>query len=48
MPFKDGTYKHEKGFTIKVENGTVYVSPDAPLSLRLSELFNPKLWEVID
>lgn len=44
MPFKDGTYKHEAGFTIMVVSGITMISPDHPLSLRLSEIFDPNKW----
>lgn len=45
MPFKSGTYEHESGFTIMVtEEGTIMVSPNHPLSLRLSELFDTSKW----
>lgn len=48
MPFKTGTYKHESGFTLMVtENGVIMLSPNHPLSLRLSELFNSDKWEKI-
>lgn len=45
MPFKDGTYIHESGFTMKVENGVVMLSPNHPLSIRLSELFDTSKWK---
>lgn len=38
MPFKSGTYEHESGLTIMV-------SPNHPLSLRLSELFDTSKWK---
>lgn len=44
MPFSDGMYKHESGFTILVVNGTIMLSPDHPLSMRLSELFDVTKW----
>ena len=47
MPFKDGTYKHEAGFTIMVVSGIIMISPDYPLSLRLSELFDTDKWSEI-
>lgn len=48
MPFKEGTYKHESGFTIYVDsNGTIMVSPNHPLSIRISELFDVTKWEQI-
>ena len=49
MPFNKGTYKHESGFTIMVtEEGTIMLSPNHPLSMRLSELFDTTKWNKID
>lgn len=45
MPFKDGTYKHEDGFVIMVQNGTVMISPNHPLSIRISDVFDTEKWE---
>ena len=48
MPFKEGTYKHEEGFTIMVtEDGTIMLSPNHPLSLRVSSLFDTTKWTKI-
>lgn len=48
MPFKAGTYKHEEGFTIMVtEDGVIMLSPNHPLSLRLSVLFDTTKWTKI-
>ena len=48
MLFKAGTYKHEEGFTIMVtEDGTIMLSPNHPLSLRLSLLFDTTKWKKI-
>lgn len=48
MPFKAGTYKHEEGFTIMVtEDGVIMVSPNHPISLRLSILFDTTKWTKI-
>lgn len=47
MLFNDGTYRHESGFTIVVVQGNVMISPNHPLSLRLSELFDKSKWEKI-
>lgn len=47
MLFNDGTYRHESGFTIIVVQGNVMISPNHPLSLRLSELFDKSKWEKI-
>lgn len=40
MPFKAGTYNHE-------EDGVVMLSPNHPLSLRLSVLFDTTKWAKI-
>ena len=48
MLFKTGTYKHEAGFTIMVtDNGSIMLSPNHPLSLRLSDLFDVTKWTKI-
>lgn len=48
MLFKTGTYKHESGFTIMVtDNGSIMLSPNHPLSLRLSDLFDVTKWTKI-
>ena len=47
MPFKDGVYQHETGFTVMVMNGAVMLSPNHPLSMRLSELFDMKKWKEV-
>ena len=48
MPFKAGTYEHEDGFTIMVtEDGVIMLSPNHPLSLRLSVLFDTTKWTKI-
>lgn len=48
MPFKDGTYIHEKGFTVIITNGEAMLSPTHPLSLRLSELFDSSKWKEVE
>lgn len=49
MPFNKGTYKHEEGFTIMVlDDGTIMLSPNHPLSLRLSILFDKLKWTKIE
>lgn len=49
MLFKTGTYKHENGFTIMVtDDGTIMLSPNHPLSMILSELFDTTKWNKID
>lgn len=47
MPFKDGVYQHETGFAVLVTNGTLMLSPNHPLSMRLSELFDVKKWKEV-
>ena len=48
MPFKAGAYKHEEGFTVMVtEDGVIMLSPNHPLSLRLSVLFDTTKWTKI-
>ena len=48
MPFTVGTYKHEEGFTIMVtEEGVIMLSPNHPLSMRLSALFDTTKWTKI-
>lgn len=47
MPFKDGTYIHETGFTLMVKDGMIMLSPNHPLSLRLSELFDSGKWKEV-
>lgn len=47
MPFKDGIYRHESGFTIMVNNGVVMLTPSHPLSVRLSELFDTSKWKEV-
>lgn len=49
MLFKEGTYKHETGFTILVDkNGMVMLSPNHPLSIRLEEMFDPHKWTKVN
>lgn len=47
MPFKDGTYQHTSGFTVMVQNGAVMLSPNHPMSMRLSELFDTTKWKEV-
>lgn len=47
MLFNDGTYQHESGFLIVVINGAVMISPDHPLSMRLSELMDNNKWKKV-
>ena len=46
MPFKDGVYTHESGFSVIVREGKVYLSENHPMTIRLSEVFDQKKWKV--
>ena len=48
-PFKEGTYRHtERGFVIQVSDaGIVMITPEHPLSMRLSEFFDVTKWEAV-
>lgn len=48
MPFKDGIFKHKRGFYVLVKNGIPFLSNNCPLSLRMGDMFNPELWEEVD
>lgn len=48
MLFVYGTYEHVSGFRVKIDSTGVYFSHDAPLSMRISEIFDPKNWKIID
>lgn len=48
MPFKDGKYEHESGFTILVKDGQVMISPVHPISLRASEIFDTSKWKEVN
>lgn len=48
MPFKDGTYQHESGFAVMIKDGVIMLSPNHPLSMRLSELFDAKKWSKVN
>lgn len=47
MPFKDGTYQHESGFIVMIQNGVVMLSPNHPLAMRLAELFDATKWKEV-
>ena len=47
MLFNNGTYQHESGFIIFVIDGKVMLSPDHPLSMRLSDVFDTNKWTKI-
>lgn len=47
--FEKGLYKHEEGFTVLVtEDGKIMLSPNHPLSMRLSDLFNTEKWTRVE
>lgn len=47
--FEKGLYRHEEGFTVLVtEDGKIMLSPDHPLSIRLSEIFNTEKWTRVE
>ena len=48
MLFVYGTYEHISGFRVKIDSTGVYLSPDAPLSLRISEMLDPKNRKIVD
>lgn len=48
MLFNDGKYKHENGTVVLVKDGVVMLSPNHPLSMRLSEIFDSSKWEKIN
>lgn len=49
MPFKEGTYQHEAGFKIMVtEDGTIFLSPDAPAFVNMKDFFDPDKWTKIN
>lgn len=46
--FKQGKYRHkEKKFEIVVTATGIYISPNAPMSMRIEEIFNEEKWEQI-
>lgn len=47
MLFNNGTYQHESGFIVFVIDGKVMLSPDHPLSMRLSDIFDTNKWTKI-
>lgn len=47
--FEKGLYRHEEGFTVLVtEDGKIMLSPNHPLSMRLSDLFNTEKWTRVE
>lgn len=49
MLFKEGTYKHESGFTVMGDkDGMVMISPNHPLLIRLKDMFNSTQWTKVE
>ena len=50
MLFSPGVYEHiDKQFTIAIRaRGDIYLSPNAPLSMRLSDIFDVSKWNKVD
>ena len=48
MIFRYGTFEHVSGFRVKIDSSGVYISPDAPLSMRISEMFDTKNWKMVE
>ena len=44
MPFKEGTYRHEKGSTVYINDGKIFISPDAPTFVNIKDFFDPEKW----
>lgn len=45
MLFKEGTYRHETGFTVTIDkDGQVMLSPNHPMSIKLKDMFSSKQW----
>lgn len=48
MLFNVGVYKHDTGFSIIVtDDNQIMLTPNAPLALRLSEIFDTEKWTKI-
>lgn len=46
--FKPGVYEHESGWALYVgEDGVPFLSPKAPLSARLSDIFDLSKWRLV-
>lgn len=48
MLFVYGTYEHTNGFRVKIDSTGVYISPDAPLSMRISEFLDMSNWKLVN
>ena len=47
MLFNNGMYRHESGFLVSVNNDIVMLTPDAPMSMRIEDIFDSKKWEQV-
>ena len=48
MMFKVGIYQHETGFKVQVtEDGTIFLSPDAPAFVNIKDFFDTTKWTKI-
>lgn len=49
MLFKDGTYRHETGFTVMIDkDGQVMLSPNHPMSIKLKDMFDSTQWTKVE
>ena len=48
MPFRDGMFKHELGFTVLIQNSQAFLNGHWPLSVRVADLFDEKKWKEIE
>ena len=44
MPFNEGTYEHEDGFKVLIQNGLIFLSPNAPAFVNIKDFFDPSKW----
>lgn len=47
MLFNNGMYKHESGFMVLVNSDIVMLTPDAPMSMRIEDIFDSRKWEQV-
>ena len=46
--FNEGTYRHADGWSVLIDNdGTIYVTPDAPAFINIKDFFDPEKWTEI-
>lgn len=49
MLFKEGTYRHETGFTVMIDkDGQVMLSPNHPTSIKLKDMFDSTQWTKVE